>query len=199
MKEKILQWINQQPDGTAFVAKDFLHLGDYDNVRKTLLRLADEGDLRRVIRGIYDKPVYSDLLKTHRAPEIDKVAQALARNYQWTIAPSGATAVNALGLSTQVPAHWSYISDGPYREYLIGKQKLSFAHRHNRSITNMSPITATVIEALKYLEKDRVSEEVVHRLASVLNENEKENLLSESGRTSQWIQDTIKIISGVNP
>lgn len=196
MKDKLMEMIRQQPEGTAFTAKDFLNLGDYDTVRKALMRLSDDGTIRRVMRGIYDKPYFSELVKAYRAPEIDKIAEALARNYQWTIAPSGATAANVLGLSTQIPVHWSYISDGPYRDYEIGQQKLSFSHRNNRSITSISRKTATVIEALKYLGKGQIRDEVIWILSALLTENEKEDLLAESVRTSQWIHDTILQIAG---
>jgi hypothetical protein len=69
--------------------------------------------IRRVIRGVYDKPKYSTLLQEYSAPNPNEIADALARNYSWTIAPTGNTALNLLGLSTQVPANWSYISSGP--------------------------------------------------------------------------------------
>lgn len=38
--------------------------------------------------------------------------KAIARKYNWTIAPSGNTALNLLGLSTQVPSKWKYVSYG---------------------------------------------------------------------------------------
>ena len=196
MKDKLMEMIRQQPEGTAFTAKDFLNLGDYDTVRKALMRLSDDGTIRRVMRGIYDKPYFSEIVKAYRAPKIDKIAEALARNYQWTIAPSGATAANVLGLSTQIPVHWSYISDGPYRDYEIGQQKLSFSHRNNRSITSISRKTATVIEALKYLGKGQIRDEDIRSLSALLTENEKEDLLAESVRTSQWIHDSILRIAG---
>ena len=64
----------------------------------------------------------SDLLNTNNPPP-----QALARSYHWTIAPCGNTALNLLGLSTQVTAVWSYISDGPYETYELNSTKLEFS------------------------------------------------------------------------
>ena len=46
-----------------------------------------------------------------------RLPHALAHSYHWTIAPCGNTALNLLGLSTQVTAIWSYISDEHYKTY----------------------------------------------------------------------------------
>lgn len=149
--EKMWKIIMQMATGSAFTAKDFLDIGPYESVRKVLPRMARDGEIRRIAHGVYDRPHYSELLQEHQAPRIDQVAQAIARNYNWTIAPSGATAANLLGLSTQVPARWQYISDGPYRSYDIQGVSLSFLRRNNRSITALSPKTIVMIEALKYI------------------------------------------------
>jgi integrase len=71
------------------------------------------------IRGIYDYPRFSKLLDQSLSPDIDQVARALARKFRWCIQPTGATALNFLGLSTQVPARAVYLSDGPDRVYQI--------------------------------------------------------------------------------
>ena len=68
----------------------------------------------------------------------DPDAKALARCYHWTIAPCGDTALNMLGLSTQVTAVWSYISDGPYKNYGWDKTKIEFKHRINKEVTSLS-------------------------------------------------------------
>ncbi len=75
--------------GWAFSQKDFQDLGRVDMALK---RLADEGTIRRVMRGIYDYPRYSDLLKQNVAPDIHQIAQALARKFGWRIQADGASA-----------------------------------------------------------------------------------------------------------
>src|ERR1035438_10354000 len=84
-------------------------------VDSALHRLEKRGEIRRVIRGIYDYPRFSKLLDQHLSPDIDQVARALARKFRWRIQPTGAKALNFLGLSTQVPARAVYLSDGPDR------------------------------------------------------------------------------------
>ncbi len=69
--------------------------------------------IRRVIRGIYDYPKFSNLLGQQLSPDLDQVAAALARKFGWHIQVTGPSALNLLGLSTQVPGRIIYASDGP--------------------------------------------------------------------------------------
>src|SRR5690606_27643572 len=85
-----------------------------------------QGRIRRIAHGMYDYPGYSDLLKKELSPDIDQVASAYARKFNWRIEVSGETALNLLGLSTQVPASYVYLSDGPNRSYEVMGQTLRF-------------------------------------------------------------------------
>ena len=62
-------------------------------------------------------------------PDLDELASALARKSSWRIQPSENTALNQLGLSTQVPVQSVYLSDGPSKSYEIGKRQLTFKKR----------------------------------------------------------------------
>lgn len=122
--QKIRTQILSSEDGTVFIASDFADIADNAAIRQALLRLSQSGIIRRIIRGVYEKPKYSKLLDEYVAVSPDAVAKALARSYHWTIAPCGNTALNLLGISTQVTAVWSYISDGPYKTYEWNSTKL---------------------------------------------------------------------------
>ena len=147
-----------------------------------------------ILKGVYEKPKYSKLLDEYVATNPDMVANALARSYHWTIAPSGNTALNLLGLSTQVTAVWSYISDGPYKTYEWNSTKLEFKHRTNKEITNLSYMTSLVIQALKTLGKTNVSPNVIQSLAAKLSEKEKQACLTEATEATDWVYDTIRKI-----
>ena len=124
--------------GTVFLTSDFTDIATTTTVRKCLGRQVEEKNIRRIIAGVYEKPVYSELLKEYIPANPDAVAYAIARSFHWTIAPCGDVALNKLGLSTQVPVVWSYISDGPYRKFSWDNITLSFKHRANREISFMS-------------------------------------------------------------
>lgn len=183
-------------DGAVFVAPDFADIADTATIRQGLKRLYQSGIIRRIIRGIYEKPKYSKLLDEYVAADPDAVAKALARCYHWTIAPCGNTALNLLGLSTQVTAVWSYISDGPYKTYEWNSTKLEFKHRTNKEITGLSYMTSLVIQALKTLGRANVTPEIIQTLSEKLSEAEKQACLKEATESTDWVYDTIRKMCG---
>ena len=114
--------ISASENSAVFVSADFTDITDKKTASVGLTRLEADGLLKRVIRGVYYKPEYSDFLKEYIAPIPDNVAHAIARNFGWTIVPCGDTALNLLALSTQVPAVWLYVSDGHYKEYSYSEE-----------------------------------------------------------------------------
>ena len=192
--KQIRERILSAEDGTIFATSDFADIADSATVRQSLNRLVDSGILRRVFRGIFEKPKYSNLLKEYVATDPNAVANALARNYHWTIAPCGNTALNFLGLSTQVTATWSYISDGPYKIYEWDSIKIEFKHRANREITGLSYITVLVVQALKTLGKDNITPEIIRILSDRLDSKDKVLILKESAEATDWVYDIIRYI-----
>ena len=181
-------------DGSAFVTSDFTDLAEYETAKKTLARLEKKGTLRRVLRGVYDKPKFSSLLQEYAAPVPDQIAHAIARNYNWIISATGNTALNQLGLSTQVPADWSYISSGPYKEYAFGNVTLTFSHRSNSQMIGMSETTLLLIQALKAIGQGNTSGADIKQIRRRLSYDDCQTILSESRRTFSWIYELIKEI-----
>lgn len=193
---QIQERIGAAAEGTVFVGPDFADIADAETIRRNLNRLAQAGILRRILRGVFEKPEYSEMLKEYVAADPEKVAKALARNYHWTIAPCGNAALNLLGLSTQVPAVWSYISDGPYKTYRWNNTTLVFKHRANKEITGLSRITILVIQALKTLGRENVTSKTIRILKSRLSKDDKTAMLQEAAESTDWVYDTIRLIAG---
>lgn len=194
--QEIRERVLTADDGSIFTTSDFADIADTNTVRSALYRLVQDGVLRRILNGIYEKPEYSEMLKEYVAADPEAVAKALARSYHWTIAPCGNTALNMLGLSTQVTAVWSYISDGPYKTYEWNSTKLEFKHRTNKEITGLSYMTALVIQALKTLGKTNVTSKTIKALSSRLSEEDKAAMLREAAESTDWVYATIRQIAG---
>ena len=184
--------IESMPAGEVFIISDFSDLADDAAIRKVLSRLEDDGAIRRIMRGVYDCPEYSEFLNEHVEPKPDKVAHALARNYGWSIVPCGDTALNMLGLSTQVPATWLYVSDGTYKEYTYGNTTIKFKRTTNKELSKISYKTALVIQALKALGKENITNEIVNKIASTTTEEEKATMFAEAKYATAWVYDIIK-------
>lgn len=191
---QIFERIQNGGHDEVYIVSDFLDLGEYHAIRKALLRLEQTDKIQKIMRGVYYYPRYSALIDEYEAPSPSAVAETLARKFSWTIAPSGDTALNQLGLSTQVPAKWSYISDGPYHEFQIGNITMEFKHRNNRDVSGISKQTATIIQALKAIGKENVTETHMNIIRRRMTEEEKIIVLKEAQQSAVWVYSLIKQI-----
>ena len=196
-KQEILNKIENFGPNKIFIANDFFDIAGYETVRSTLNRLVGDKEIMRIMKGVYYKPEYIKLIGEYAAPSVNEVANAIARKYNWTIAPAGNTALNLLGLSTQVPAKWTYISDGRYASFSFGNVTIEFKRRNNGDISKMSTLTAMVIQSIKEIGKDNISQKQIEYLRGKLSEKEKSELLTDSKTTSAWVYEVIKKISEV--
>jgi hypothetical protein len=194
VKQSVLQRIQTGEQGHAYSAKDFLDLASRGAVDVALSDLATEGTIRRIMRGIYDCPERSELLKGPRSPDAHQVAQAVARKHGWRIVPSGAQAANLLGLSTQVPAKVLYLSDGPTRTYRIGSMVVRLQHTAPKTLGSASEVNAMVVQALRYLGKSAVDQKTVLQLARTLDARDKARLLQDTQYSTDWVHEVAKRI-----
>ena len=188
--------IESMPTGEVFIISDFSDLADDAAIRKVLSRLEEDGKIRRIMRGVYDCPEYNEFLGEYVEPKPDKIAHALARNFGWTIVPCGDTALNMLGISTQVPSVWLYVCDGTYKEYAYGNIVIKFKRTTNKEISKISYKTALVIQALKALGKENITDEIIGKIITTTTEEEKSTMFAEAKYATSWIYDIIKEICG---
>lgn len=178
--------------GRVFTPKDFLDLAGHITTRSALNRLTKQGVIRRIARGVYDYPAYSELLQAPASPDPDGIARAIARSHGWTILPSGNTAMNLLGLSTQVPAKWEYFSDGPTRQYKWIGGTLAFKHRANKETTILSPRTALLVQALKTLGEENIDRSTLAKLRKRVTEKDRKRAAREARYATAWVYEIIK-------
>lgn len=180
--------------GKVFVLSDFVDYGDYEAVKKALQKLCEEGIIRRALPGVYYRPAFSSILRQDVPPKTEAVAEAIARNNNWTIIPEGEKGLNMLGLSTQVPAHTVFITNGPSKKYEVGKQKFEFRHVQPKNIVGLSAKTALVVEALKNLGEQNVDDSIVTRLQAIYTPEEKQKLLPETKKVTRWIRGKMALV-----
>lgn len=191
VKNKTSSRIYGKKRGWAFSKIDFLDLGSDADIRQALSQLAAKGTIRRVLRGVYDYPRMSKLLDTEMGPDLDQVASALARKSGWRIQPSENTALNLLGLSTQVPAQSVYLSDGPAKQYEIGNQELIFKKRTLRESVFKLKESELVVQALKALGKERIDEAILRKLAEQWTPDKWRKIHRDTKTAPAWVSDII--------
>jgi len=187
--------------GSAFTPNIFLDIAESATVRKALERLTREGKIRRLLRGVYDYPAFSRALNAPASPDPHAIARAIARAHGWTIFPTGNTALNLLGLSTQVPARWEYFSDGPSKRYVWTGGILVFKHRTNRETTILSPRTGLLLQALKALGRERINDRVIAILQKQFDARELARAVREARYATAWVYEVIKRLAreGASP
>src|ERR1700678_876012 len=169
MRDQIVARIERLGEGKAFSAKDFLDIASRGTIDMALGSLTRSGIIRRIQRGLYDMPKVNPTLGGKLSPDIDEAAQAIARRQRWKIVPEGAWAANLLGLSTQVPAKITYLTDGPNKEIPIGRRSIHFKHARPKAIANLDGKFALVVQALRYLGKDGVGSNVIETLRTTFS------------------------------
>ena len=194
VENKILFRIYGRGRGWAFTKTDFIAEFGKANIHKALSSLARAGKIRRVFRGVYDYPRQSKSLGKTLSPDIDQVAQASARKFNWRILPSGDTALNLLGLSTQVPGRWVYLSDGPTRQYKIGRQTLVFRNSALKETGFKRRKSGLVVQALKALGKERVDQNTIEAIRKQMDPKDYKHILKDTRSVTDWIYRFIKQI-----
>jgi hypothetical protein len=192
IRQQIKSKIESMPEGNVFTLSDLADVADYKNIKLNVSRLKKDGLIRRVIRGVYDYPEYSEFIGEYVATGPDDVANALARNYAWTIVPCGDQCLNMLGLSTQVVAVYAYLSDGPSRTYKVRGMTLTFEHRASKDITNLSFKTALVVQAIIAWGKNDRFDRVIRQLARRFGDEDKQIMLKEARYVTDWVYEIIK-------
>lgn len=195
--EQIYGRIEDFPIGRVFISNDFLDIANSETVRRTLNQLASEDKIRRIIKGFYYNPKYSELIGEYEAPSMHELAISIARKYNWNIAPYNSTALNLLGLSTQVPTTWKYLSSGRYKNYEVDGGVIEFKKVKPSEIANMSLKTATVIQAIKVIGKKNMTDSIIKKISGSLSKEEKKDLSDEARFVTAWIYEYIKEISQV--
>jgi hypothetical protein len=126
LKTGILQRIAKAKPRTVWTPADFLDLGNRDAVDKVLQRLVKGGDLRRIDRGLYDKPAVNSLTRQPTAPDPRQVIDAIARRDQIRVLVDGMTAANDLGLTNAVPSKIVVHTDARLRSVPLGNMIITF-------------------------------------------------------------------------
>jgi hypothetical protein len=194
IEHKIVSRIYGKGRGWVFSKKDFARLGSPGSLDLALHRLLKKGTLRRVLRGLYDYPKFSELLAQWLSPDIHQIAQALSRKFGWNIYPSGPTALNLMGLSTQVPGRIVYLSDGPTRSYTVGNTVLTFKNTALKETGFKLIESGLIVQSLKSLGQDGITPQVIGSIREWLKPELRPKILKDTQIATGWVYDAIRRI-----
>ncbi|TRX32969.1 hypothetical protein FNW52_16040 [Flavobacterium sp. ZT3R18] len=185
--DKVIAKIKKAKRGSLFFTEDFLAFGSAKTVAKALERMVEKEEVFRVARGIYaclEKDPILGLLK----PGTETIAQAIAKRDKARIVPTGVLALNALGLSTQVPMNVVYLTDGASRKIDLGKRKILFKNTAPKNLSAIGKISSLVIQALKKIGKDNSTETEIEIILKQLAKEEPYRLEHDIKLAPEWIR-----------
>jgi hypothetical protein len=183
--------------GGVFTPSDFLDMAARATVDQALSRLVKGGKLRRLAQGLYDFPkVHPKLGPLSPAP--DEIARALARETGSQVQIAGARAAYALGLSTQVPAKSTYLTDGPSRRVVLGKRVVDLRHASPKHLIAPGSPAGTVVQALRHVGPARAAD-VAQIAGRRLSATDKKKLASTATQAPAWMRPTLVSIANTLP
>ena len=191
--DKIFERVRKCGRGTVCFASDFARYGETKSVQKALERLVNSQVLVRLSRGIYyypkiDKKMGLGVLY----PSWGDVAESIAKRDKARIAPTGLYALNRLGLSTQVPANFVFLTDGSPRRINTGKGKgILFKHTAPKNLAFQNELAMLVVFALKEIGRDNITREHLDKLKPVLQMQPKEQIMNDAKLMPAWIKSII--------
>lgn len=191
IETQVLNNIKSAKRGTIFFVENFLVVSNAKAVNKALERLVDKGKITRVATGMYVRPKKSELLGDI-TPSVEEIAATIARRDKARIVPTGSYAMNALGLSTQIPLKAVYLTDGAARIITIGKRTIQFKRTTPKNLSAQGPVSKLVIQALKAIGKDKIKPEEERKILEQLRKEKPEYLEHDILLAPEWIRKIMR-------
>lgn len=189
-EKQILRKFRKAKRGTLFFTQSFVTIGNADTLRKALERLVKGKEIQRIAVGIYVRPEIDPVIGAV-TPGIDDIAKAIAKRDKARIVPTGLYALNKLGLSTQVPLNIVYLTDGAARKVKIGNRTITFKKVTPKNLAAVGEISRLVIQALRTIGKDKITEEEITRIQQLLEKEKKTKLEHDIRLAPTWIREII--------
>lgn len=196
-EQSLSQQICAADDNTVFMRSDFPEYHT-ESVGRVLSALTDEGVLLRLSPGVYVKPRMSRFGAV--MPSVEHVVDAIAVRDKAQVLPSGAAALNALGLSTQVPMAYEFLTTGSARNLNVGDYVVSLKRSVPRNFAYKTRLVALLVQALRCLGEQNVGEQELSQIrALVEKESNKEDLKQDVMMMPEWMKRLLKpmVMDGV--
>lgn len=193
--DSVFYFISGHGRGWSFSSNDLIKKFERQQIDNVLSDLVKAKKIRRVSRGIYDYPKYSELLQKELSPDIEQVARAIGRKFNWRIEVSGQSALNILNLSTQIQAKYIYLSDGPNKSYkLFNDVEIEFKKSVLKDIGFKYKESSLIVQALKSLGKEHITDEIIEIIKEQIEPKMYEKILKDTQSTTVWVYEIIKQI-----
>ena len=187
IESKVLKKVKSTRKGVLIFPEDFQTFGSSEAIRLALHRLEKENIIARVAQGIYVRPQISKYIGAVM-PTAEEIAISIAKRDHCKIVPTGGYALNALGLSTQVPMNVVFLTDGSPRIIKIGKRTIKFKKTSPKNLLAKGNISKLVIQALREIGINRQTESEEAKIIELLKKEKQDILIHDIKLAPVWIQ-----------
>ena len=139
-----------------FFVSDFAKAGNDVFISRLLSIFAKKGLLFRLAKGVYYKPIQTRFGILY--PEVGALVKAIARRDNALVLPTGETAQNMLGISTQVPMNYVYLTSGSARKIEVGLRTVTFIRCVPKKFAAKCEFLAILIQAMKSIGESRMTD-----------------------------------------
>jgi hypothetical protein len=203
LKVHILGRMEQAAPFGAWTPVDFLDLGPRETVDQALHRLTRGKQIRRIARGLYDKPRTNSLTGKLTNPDPRAVIDALSRRDQTRMLIDGITAANDLGLTNAVPAHIVVHTDARFKSFALGNLVIAFKKNAPSKLYWAGRPAMRVVQALHWLQDvlSQDGERIRARLRAIFRDPDHgaaivEDLCGGIRALPAWMQDFLRDLLG---
>lgn len=187
VEKKIERSIKSRMRGVLVFPDDFNQFGSPEAIRQALVRLEEKRIIIRVAQGIYVRPMVSETFGV-LLPAAEEVAFAIAKRDKIRMIPTGSYALNALGLSNQLPMKIVFLTDGSPREIRVGNRTIKLKKTTPRNLRAKGKISQLVIQALKEIGKENLTQADEEKIVGLLFKEKPEDLRHDMMLAPVWIR-----------
>lgn len=193
VEDNILEVIQQKGRGSIFFPSDFTSYGTPKAIGKSLERLVTKDVIIRLARGIYIYPeIDTELGLGLLMPSVEQIAETIARRDKARIVPTGIYAMNRLGISTQIPMNFVYLTDGTSRKVNLGNgRSIQFKYTTPKNLSFTNHLAMLVTFALKEVGRENVTKEMIDKIQHIILKEEKEKVLADIELMPAWIRTIV--------
>ena len=196
---EITKRIENMHEGQILFISDFSDLnGNEKVVSRALSAEEKKGNIVRLAKGMYLRPKSTRFGIVY--PSVDEMVKAIAHRDKSKVQQCGMTALNMLGLSTQVPTKYTYLTSGSSRKLKLGDRLIELKRSVPKNFVFKTTLGALLMQALKSLGEKNISKQEIVQIRKLIdNEKRMEHFKLDILLMPIWMRKLItNIINNAN-
>ena len=188
--QQIRKRITRSKFGEIFFVSSFPQY-DVEYVTKLLAIFEKEGLITRIAKGVYVKARKTRFGILY--PSAYELVKEIAKRDKAKVIPTGATAANRLGFSTQVPMNTIFLTTGSGRKLKLGNRTVTLKHGAPRNFAFRGKLMQELVQALRSMGENNLTKEDEGQIAKLLAETpEKDTIGHDLLLAPVWMRQIIK-------